>query len=66
MKEVITTADNSQDAKEFFKTIRVSIEEASKKARGMVFTSEGVIVWEEPLEEYEQRMKELSDIETKL
>jgi hypothetical protein len=60
MKELNLPPNASQDMKEFFKTMRASIEESSKKARGQVFISEGVIIWEEPLEEYEQRMKELN------
>lgn len=60
MKELYLPENTSSDMKDFFKAMRASIEESSKKARGQIFTGEGVIIWEEPVEEYEQRMKELN------
>lgn len=56
--ERILNAD--KDMKDCINAFRESIREAEKVARGKIFNQYGFLVWEEPLEEYEQRLKELN------
>lgn len=52
-------SNTNQDMKDCINAFRESIRAADRVARGKIFNQYGLLVWEEPLEEYEQRMKEL-------
>lgn len=56
------TPDNlDSDVKALYVEMMESIRESSKRARGAILNERGQTVWEEPLDEYEQRMKILRD-----
>jgi len=58
----------SESMEDIFKQYKEIMEKChnENKTKKAIYNQHGFLVWEEPLEEYEQRMKELSDIETKL
>lgn len=48
------------DMKAWYESMRRSIRESSKYARGALLNERGTTIWEEPLDEYEKRMKLLN------
>lgn len=51
------------DMKAWYESMRRSIRESSKRARGAILNERGYTVWQEPLAEYEQRMKVVDGME---
>lgn len=49
----------SDDLRHYFNQMREKLEASSKRARAMIISQTGVIVWEEPLDEYNKRMEVL-------
>ena len=45
--------------KAWYEEVAYKIQEASKRVRGSIIDPFGNLVWQEPLEEYEERMKQL-------
>ena len=48
------------DMKAWYESMRRSIRESSKYARGALLNERGTTIWEEPLDEYEKRMKDVN------
>lgn len=48
------------DMKAWYESMRRSIRESSKYARGALLNERGTTIWEEPLDEHEKRMKLLN------
>lgn len=60
----LTVPDNlDDDVKSLYIEMMESIRESSKRARGAILNERGYTVWQEPLAEYEQRMKVLGGME---
>lgn len=51
------------DVKSLYIEMMESIRESSKRARGAILNERGYTVWQEPLAEYEQRMKVVDGME---
>lgn len=51
------------ETKVLYAEIMESIRESSKRARGAILNERGYTVWQEPLAEYEQRMKVVDGME---
>lgn len=48
------------DMKAWYESMRRSIRESSKYARGVILNERGITIWEEPLDEHEKGMKLLN------
>lgn len=57
----LSMPDNlDSDMKAWYAAIKESIRESSKYARGAILNERGQTIWEEPLDEYEKRMKDVN------
>lgn len=61
-KELTVPENLDDDVKSLYIEMMEAIRESSKRVRGAILNERGKTVWEEPLDEYEQRMKSLRDI----
>ena len=60
-KKELAIPDNlDSDMKAWYESMRRSIRESSKYARGAILNERGTTIWEEPLDAYEKRMKEIN------
>ena len=62
-KELTVPENLDDDVKFLYIEMMESIRESSKRARGVILNERGYTVWQEPLAEYEQRMKVLGGME---
>ena len=58
--ELVIPDNLDSDMKAWYAAIKESIRESSKYARGAILNERGQTIWEEPLDEYEKRMKLLN------
>ena len=62
-KELTVPENLDDDVKFLYIEMMESIRESSKRVRGVILNERGYTVWQEPLAEYEQRMKVLGGME---
>lgn len=63
-KKELSIPDNlDNETKALYTEMMESIRESSKRARGAILNERGYTVWQEPLAEYEQRMKVVDGME---
>lgn len=62
-KELTAPENLYDDVKSLYIEMMESIRESSKRARGAILNERGYTVWQEPLAEYEQRMKVVDGME---
>lgn len=63
-KKKLSILDNlDNETKALYTEMMESIRESSKRARGAILNERGYTVWQEPLAEYEQRMKVVDGME---
>ena len=58
--ELVIPDNLDSDMKAWYESMRRSIRESSKYARGALLNERGTTIWEEPLDEYEKRMKDVN------
>jgi len=60
-KKKLSIPENlDDDVKSLYIEMMESIRESSKYARGALLNERGTTIWEEPLDEYEKRMKDVN------
>lgn len=59
-KELSIPDNLDSETKALYAEIMESIRESSKYARGAILNERGQTIWEEPLDEYEKRMKDVN------
>lgn len=57
-KELAIPDNLDNETKALYTEMMESIRESSKYTRGALLNERGIAIWEEPLDEYEKRMKE--------